>query len=93
VVPEGKAIRYGAIVGEDGQAWSGVATVARKKEWPGCMPTEGEKRRRYCKFLRTAFILHPEPLSLACSNATPPPAKTLRHPLRRVIKLNEARSV
>jgi len=30
VLPEGRAIRYGAIVGEDGQAWSGVATVARK---------------------------------------------------------------
>ena len=45
VLPEGRAIRYGAIVGEDGQAWSGVATVARKEEWPGWTPTEGEKRR------------------------------------------------
>jgi lipoprotein-anchoring transpeptidase ErfK/SrfK len=45
VLPEGKAIRYGAIVGEDGQAWSGVATIARKEEWPGWTPTEGEKRR------------------------------------------------
>jgi lipoprotein-anchoring transpeptidase ErfK/SrfK len=44
-LPEGRAIRYGAIVGEDGQAWSGVATVARKEEWPGWTPTEGEKRR------------------------------------------------
>ena len=33
VLPGGKAIRYGAIVGEDGQAWSGVATVGRKEEW------------------------------------------------------------
>src|SRR5262249_14280427 len=34
VLPEGKAIRYGAIVGEDAQAWSGVAAVGRKEEWP-----------------------------------------------------------
>jgi lipoprotein-anchoring transpeptidase ErfK/SrfK len=45
VQPGGKAIRYGAIVGENGQAWSGVATVGRKEEWPGWTPTEGEKRR------------------------------------------------
>jgi lipoprotein-anchoring transpeptidase ErfK/SrfK len=44
VLPEGKAIRYGAIVGEDGQAPSGVATVGRKEEWPGWTPTEDEKR-------------------------------------------------
>src|SRR5262245_34128204 len=45
VLPEGKAIRYGATVGEDGQAWSGVATVGRKEEWPGWTPTASEKRR------------------------------------------------
>ena len=45
VLPGGKAVRYGAIVGEYGQAWSGVATVGRKEEWPGWTPTEGEKRR------------------------------------------------
>jgi lipoprotein-anchoring transpeptidase ErfK/SrfK len=45
VQPEGKAIRYGAIVGEAGQAWSGVATVGRKEEWPGWTPTENERRR------------------------------------------------
>jgi lipoprotein-anchoring transpeptidase ErfK/SrfK len=43
VLPERKAVRYGAIVGEKG--WSGVATVGRKEEWPGWTPTEGEKRR------------------------------------------------
>src|SRR5262249_15457794 len=43
VLPEGKAIRYGAVVGEDGQAPSGVATVGRKEEWPGWTPTEDEK--------------------------------------------------
>jgi lipoprotein-anchoring transpeptidase ErfK/SrfK len=45
VLPQGKAVRYGAIVGRSGQAWSGVATVGRKEEWPGWTPTEGEKRR------------------------------------------------
>ena len=45
VLPGGKAIRYGAAVGEDAQAWSGVATVGRKEEWPGWTPTAGEKQR------------------------------------------------
>jgi lipoprotein-anchoring transpeptidase ErfK/SrfK len=45
VLPGGKAIRYGATVGEAGQAWSGVATVGRKAEWPGWTPTADEKRR------------------------------------------------
>ena len=45
VLPDGKAIRYGAIVGEDSQAWSGITTVGRKEEWPGWTPTEDEKRR------------------------------------------------
>jgi len=45
VLPGGKAIRYGAVVGEAGQAWSGVATVGRKEEWPGWTPTADEKRR------------------------------------------------
>ena len=40
VLPKGKAVRYGAIVGEDAQAWSGVATVGRKAEWPGWTPRE-----------------------------------------------------
>src|SRR5262249_27691813 len=43
VLPDGKAVRYGAIVGE--KAWAGVATVGRKEEWPGWTPTAGEKRR------------------------------------------------
>ena len=45
VLPGGKAIRYGATVGEDGQNWSGIATVGRKEEWPGWTPTEDVKRR------------------------------------------------
>jgi lipoprotein-anchoring transpeptidase ErfK/SrfK len=45
VLPGGKAVRYGATVGEDGQTWSGVATVGRKEEWPGWTPTADVKRR------------------------------------------------
>jgi lipoprotein-anchoring transpeptidase ErfK/SrfK len=45
VMPGGKALRYGATVGESGQSWSGVATVGRKEEWPGWTPTADEKRR------------------------------------------------
>src|SRR3974377_2030197 len=41
VLPKGQAIRYGITVGEDAQAWSGLATVGRKEEWPSCAPTAG----------------------------------------------------
>lgn len=34
----GKAMRYGIEVGRDGFRWSGVATVARKQEWPMWTP-------------------------------------------------------
>jgi lipoprotein-anchoring transpeptidase ErfK/SrfK len=33
------------IVGEDAQAWSGVAKVGRKQEWPSWTPTADIKRR------------------------------------------------
>jgi lipoprotein-anchoring transpeptidase ErfK/SrfK len=45
VLPNGQAIRYGVIVGEEAQSWSGVAKVGRKEEWPGWTPTPGEKQR------------------------------------------------
>jgi lipoprotein-anchoring transpeptidase ErfK/SrfK len=45
VQPGGKAIRYGVTVGEEAQAWSGVAKVGRKEEWPSWTPTPGEKQR------------------------------------------------
>src|SRR4029079_19163697 len=45
VLPDGKAIRYGVIVGEDAQAWSRGARVGRKEEWPGVTPTAREKKR------------------------------------------------
>jgi len=45
VLAGGKAIRYGVTVGEEAQAWSGVAKVGRKEELPSWTPTPGEKQR------------------------------------------------
>ena len=45
VLPEGKAIRYGITVGEDALAFSGVARVGRKAEWPSWTPTNDIKKR------------------------------------------------
>ncbi len=45
VVDGGKAIRYGVTVGEEAMAWSGVAEVKRKAEWPSWTPTPGERER------------------------------------------------
>jgi lipoprotein-anchoring transpeptidase ErfK/SrfK len=45
VLANNQAIRYGVTVGEDAQAWSGVAKVGRKEEWPGWIPTDGERKR------------------------------------------------
>jgi lipoprotein-anchoring transpeptidase ErfK/SrfK len=45
VLPKGKAIRYGITVGEEAQAWSGVARVGRKETWPEWIPTAGEQAR------------------------------------------------
>jgi lipoprotein-anchoring transpeptidase ErfK/SrfK len=45
VLANGKAIRYGVTVGEEAQAWSGVARVGRMEEWPAWIPTQGEKER------------------------------------------------
>ena len=44
VLPKGQAIRYGVTVGEEGQAWGGIATVGRMEEWPPWRPTAGERR-------------------------------------------------
>ena len=35
----GKAIRYGITVGEEAMAWSGIAKVGSKTEWPPWHPT------------------------------------------------------
>ena len=45
VLPEGKAIRYGITVGEDALAFSGLAKVGRKEEWPSWTPTADIKKR------------------------------------------------
>jgi lipoprotein-anchoring transpeptidase ErfK/SrfK len=45
VLANGKAIRFGVTVGEEAQAWSGVAKVGRMEEWPAWIPTAGEKVR------------------------------------------------
>ena len=45
VLPNQKAIRYGATVGEDAQIWSGVAKVGNMTEWPTWTPTPGEHQR------------------------------------------------
>jgi lipoprotein-anchoring transpeptidase ErfK/SrfK len=45
VLPEGKAIRYGVTVGEEALAWSGVAKVGHKAEWPSWTPTDNIKKR------------------------------------------------
>jgi lipoprotein-anchoring transpeptidase ErfK/SrfK len=45
VMPNGKAIRYGVTVGEQGQAWSGVAKVGRLAEWPDWIPTADIQKR------------------------------------------------
>jgi lipoprotein-anchoring transpeptidase ErfK/SrfK len=45
VLPNGQAIRYGVTVGEEAQAWSGVAKIGRLAEWPDWIPTADIQRR------------------------------------------------
>lgn len=45
VLPHGKAIRYGITVGEEAQAWSGIAKIGRMQEWPPWIPTASEQAR------------------------------------------------
>jgi lipoprotein-anchoring transpeptidase ErfK/SrfK len=45
VLPNDQAIRYGIAVGEEAQAWSGVAKIGRMTEWPAWVPTAGEQAR------------------------------------------------
>ena len=45
VLPKRQAIRYGVTVGEDALAFSGVARVGRKEEWPAWVPTADIHRR------------------------------------------------
>jgi lipoprotein-anchoring transpeptidase ErfK/SrfK len=41
----GRAISYGIAVGMEGYGWSGVSTVADKREWPDWTPTPGILKR------------------------------------------------
>lgn len=41
----GRAIRYGIGVGMEGYGWTGVSTVAAKREWPDWTPTPDILRR------------------------------------------------
>ena len=50
VLPDGKAIRYGIAVGEEALAFSGIAKVGRKAEWPTWTPTKKIKERLGRKF-------------------------------------------
>ncbi|MDB5602115.1 MAG: ErfK/YbiS/YcfS/YnhG protein [Xanthobacteraceae bacterium] len=45
VLPAGKAIRYGVTVGEDALAFTGIAKIGRKEEWPSWTPTSDIKAR------------------------------------------------
>ena len=42
---DGKAIRYGITVGEEAMAWSGIAKIGSKTEWPAWHPTKSEISR------------------------------------------------
>jgi len=42
----GRAMRYGVGVGSEGFAWSGVATVHSKQEWPNWYPTNEYLQRQ-----------------------------------------------
>jgi lipoprotein-anchoring transpeptidase ErfK/SrfK len=46
IEPGGRAIQYGIGVGREGFAWSGVATVGSKQEWPKWFPPEAMLQRR-----------------------------------------------
>ena len=45
VLGGGKAVRYGIAVGMEGYSWSGISTVAAKREWPDWTPTPDILRR------------------------------------------------
>ena len=40
VLGNGRAMRYGVGVGDDGKTWTGRATIRRKAEWPIWRPTK-----------------------------------------------------
>ena len=46
IEPAGRAIRYGVGVGKEGFAWSGIATINSKQEWPDWYPPAEMIERR-----------------------------------------------
>jgi lipoprotein-anchoring transpeptidase ErfK/SrfK len=46
VKPGGTAIKYGVGVGRPGFTWSGIKTIAMKREWPDWTPPSQMLRRR-----------------------------------------------
>ena len=46
VQPGGMALKYGVGVGRPGFTWSGVKTIAMKREWPDWTPPSAMLRRR-----------------------------------------------
>jgi lipoprotein-anchoring transpeptidase ErfK/SrfK len=66
VLPNRKAIRYGVAVGEEAMAFSGVATVGRRAEWPDWVPTADIQAR-----------LGPYPSRIAGGSANPLGARAL----------------
>ncbi len=46
IQPGGRAIQYGIGVGREGFAWSGVARVGAKQQWPKWFPPEAMLQRR-----------------------------------------------
>jgi lipoprotein-anchoring transpeptidase ErfK/SrfK len=45
VLGDNEAIRYSIAVGQEGYGWSGVSSVANKREWPDWTPTPDILRR------------------------------------------------
>jgi lipoprotein-anchoring transpeptidase ErfK/SrfK len=46
VLGDGKAIRYGIAVGEEGREFTGTSSVTQKKEWPDWRPPAEMRKRK-----------------------------------------------
>jgi lipoprotein-anchoring transpeptidase ErfK/SrfK len=57
VMKDGKAIRYGISVGEEAMAWSGIAKIGSKTEWPTWHPTKSEISRLACRPMCAVLII------------------------------------
>ncbi len=57
ILPDGKAMKYGVGVGREGFAWSGVATIRRKVEWPTWTPPKEMRERELKEFGRVLPVV------------------------------------